>query len=269
MSGYDYVRTKRLLTVEDLTVTYDKPVLSGISFHVDQLHRDGFTQGQSIALLGPSGIGKTTLFRCIAGLEHPTRGSVKLNEHAYPVEAGEVGVVMQSYPLLAHRTVLGNLNLVCKTKEDRARATTMLERFKLIDKRHLYPCQLSGGQRQRVAIIQQLLCSSHFLLMDEPFSGLDPIAKIEVCRLINEIDSMDELNTIIIITHDLESALMTADTVLLLGRDKDASGNVVPGAKIKQTFDLIERGLAWHPDIDHLPNYYPTLQELKASFKDL
>jgi ABC-type nitrate/sulfonate/bicarbonate transport system ATPase subunit len=273
---YEYEREETLLTVRDLCVTYDKPVLKGVSFRIDNITRPGLTQGQTVAVLGPSGIGKTQLFRCLSGLQKPTSGTVILSDpgadgspRMYKVEAGQVGVVLQNYPLLQHRTVMGNLNLVAKTPQKREYAMKLLERMGLSDKRNRYPCELSGGQRQRVAIIQQLLCSSHFMLMDEPFSGLDPIAKAAMCKLINEITAMDEYTTTIIITHDLQSALITADTVLMLGRDREADGTPIPGARIMKTVDLIERGLTWRPDIESQPNYYPTLRELAEDFRKL
>lgn len=266
--SFAYTKGERLLTIDKVTVSYDFPIVKDVSFVIDNIQRPGVDQGQTVALLGPSGIGKTQLFRCIAGLQRPNSGMVRIGDNKTAVQAGDVGVVMQNYPLMPHRTVWGNLKLVAKTKEQRARAEELLNRFRLLKKRDLYPSQLSGGQRQRVAIIQQLLCATHFLLMDEPFSGLDPIAKADVCGLLNEINLMDELNTTLLITHDLESALVTADTIIMLGRDYD-EGNAIPGANIKFTFDLIERGLAWRPNIDALPEFYPMLQEVKDAFKKL
>jgi len=277
MPIYDFIRNVNLLSVDSVSVSYDKPILKDVSFRIDNIHRPGFSQGQVVAILGPSGVGKTQLFRCIAGLQKPNSGKIIISDppcndgkqHAYPVEAGQVGVVLQNYPLLQHRTVMGNLNLVAKTAEEKQRAITLLERLKLADKQKSYPCELSGGQRQRVAIIQQLLCSSTFMLMDEPFSGLDPLAKVAMCNLISEINRMDEYNTIILSTHDLECAMMTADTILLLGRDHDEKGAIIPGAYVKKSFDLLERGLAWRPDIETQPGYIETFRELKAAFWDL
>src|SRR5207245_4951077 len=91
-----------------------------------------------------------------------------------------------------------------------------------------------------------LLCSEHFLLMDEPFSGLDLVVEAKVCELINEIACLDELNTIIVVTHDVTAAATVADHLWLMGRDRDAAGNILPGARIQAPYDLMERARCWH-----------------------
>lgn len=102
----NYTKQERLLTVENLSLSYgDKVILRDINLHVDNIVRPGATQGQVIALLGLSGSGKTQLFRCIAGMQKPCTGSVRLMNHPHDVSTGEVGVVQQAYPLLNHRTV--------------------------------------------------------------------------------------------------------------------------------------------------------------------
>src|SRR5262249_3664065 len=159
-----------------------------------------------------------------------------------PVRPGMVGVVQQSCPLFDHRTVLGNLRAA---SSDEPRARALLERFGLADHADAWPCELSGGQRQRVAIIQQLLCGHTCLLMDGPFSGLDPVNRARACELILEVSHMDERNTIILVTHDIRSAVEVCDTLWLIGRDRAPSGEPTPGSRVVQTYDLIERGLAW------------------------
>jgi ABC-type nitrate/sulfonate/bicarbonate transport system ATPase subunit len=253
---------ERLLTVENLSLAFSgKTILRDINLCVDNVTRDGVKQGQVVALLGPSGVGKTQLFRCIAGLQKPTAGSVLLNGDKHAVNAGDVGVVQQHYPLMPHRSVMSNLRMV---SDDTAHITDLLKRFSLHDRANHYPSQLSGGQRQRVAIIQQMLSSKYFILMDEPFSGLDIIAKGVVRELIQQVSTADELNTIIFTTHDLEAAIQIADTIWVMGRDAGKDG-----ATMRTSINLIERGLAWNPDVENHPNYWPTVQELKKLFASL
>lgn len=262
MNTPTYHYEQSLLTVQGLNLWYGpKQILRDINLSVKNIVRPGVVQGQVIALLAPSGMGKTQLFRCMAGLQPTTSGSVLLNDHKAPVQAGDVGVVQQSYPLMQHRTVRGNLELVSK---DQKRITELLTRFNLVEHAEKYPVQLSGGQRQRIAIIQQLLCSKYFLLMDEPFSGLDILAKQAVIDVVNEVAHADDLNTIIITTHDLESAVTIADHIWVLGRETGK-----PGATVVKQYDLIERGLAWNPQIMHNPDFWPVVKELKELFSTL
>src|SRR5579871_3070709 len=162
MSGYSYGKT--LLKVEDVSLEYDgRPILKHVNAEVRDILRPGQIQGQVVGFLGPSGIGKTQLFRIIAGLNKPTSGRVSINGSDRAVQAGEVGVVAQNYPLFEHRTVLSNLLLSAAQTEKnekiaKEKVMEYLNEFDLADKAHLYPSQLSGGQRQRCAIIQQVLC---------------------------------------------------------------------------------------------------------------
>ena len=249
MGTPSYSLGKTLLKIESVCLEYDgRPVLKNVNAEVRDIVVPGKVQGQVVGVLGPSGCGKTTLFRIIAGLNAPTSGRVTVNGLDRPVRAGEVGVVAQSYPLFEHRTVLGNLMLAAKQKENdtkvaRDKVFGLLREFELEDKFNLYPTQLSGGQRQRCAIIQQILCSEHFLLMDEPFSGLDLLMLEKTCELITKVADMDDLNTIIVVTHDVTAACSVADHLWLMGRDSDANGAKLPGSRIVKQYDLIERDL--------------------------
>ena len=259
-NGKEYELKETLLAVRDVRLELGgNLILDRVNVEVRNITRPGMSQGQVIGCLGPSGIGKTQLFWTLAGLQQPTSGEVILNGGT-KVERGMVGVVSQKYPIFDRRTVMSNLMVAARQKghtatEARERATAMLERFGIADTRNLYQSQISGGQRQRVAIAQQLLCSEHFLLMDEPFSGLDCIAKANVRDFIGEVSRADDLNTTIITTHVIEPVTAIADTIWLMGRDRDAAGNPIPGAHIVKSFDLVEMGLAWEPGIERTPRF--------------
>lgn len=264
-----------ILRVENVSLALGgNLILRDVDLTVRDLRRPGMVSGQVLGLLGPSGIGKTRLFRIVAGLDQPDKGRVLIGEKAVPVQRGMVGVVAQNYPLFNHRTVIDNLIVAGRQagldgKAARAKAESFLKRFHLQDRDRLYPVQLSGGQRQRVAIAQQFMCSEHFLLMDEPFSGLDPLAVDRVAELISEVACMHELNTIVVVTHDIPAAIEVADTIVLLGRDRDEKGNVIPGARVQEVYNLIERGLAFRKGITTTPEFLDLMREILARFPTL
>jgi polar amino acid transport system ATP-binding protein/sulfate transport system ATP-binding protein len=170
--------------------------------------------------------------------------------------------------------VRGNLEVAGRANglggaESRARATELLERFGLAERGDHYPAQLSGGQKQRAAIAQQLVKPKPLLLMDEPFSGLDPAALREVITLLIQVANMDELNTVLIITHDIHAAMITCDTLFLLGRTRAPDGKPVPGAKIQETIDLVAEGLAWREDVEHDPAFLTREREIRERFRGL
>jgi ABC-type nitrate/sulfonate/bicarbonate transport system ATPase subunit len=246
-----YSKHEVLVEVSGVNLAYDKPVLRDINFRIQNIVRPDISQGQVISLIGRSGVGKTQLFRILAGLNAPDSGTVKVGVDQQPVEAGKVGVVAQNYILFNHRTIEDNLRLAMqhteetltkKAKDDLV--AEYAERFDLKDQLKCYPMQLSGGQRQRVSIIQQVLTGNRFILLDEPFSGLDALMIDRVLDLLVKISTLHEWNTLFIVSHDVENALAISDTAFILAREKDKEG-----ATITETLDLIEMGLAWNPAI--------------------
>ena len=287
----DYNLGEVLVQVTDVTLSFqnkdnpDEPpkvVLKPMSIEVRNISRPGLEQGQVVGLLGPSGIGKSQFSRILAGLQKPTSGQVlvsdfeadKTGAQLRPVEAGRVGMVAQDYPLFRWRTVLGNLivaleHTTLSRKDKVAKATEYLKLFDVQDLAHKYPAQISGGQRQRVAIIRQLLCAEHFIVMDEPFTGLDPISKEVVCEVINKVATLNEYNTIFVVAHDITALCQIADHLWLFGRDRDEAGEFIPGATIKTKFDLIERGLAWQPGIHDTQPFTDFVREVRQEFRNL
>ena len=275
MATFAHEFKETLLHVSNVSMTLgDQLVLRDVEIEIKNVTRPGLTQGQVVGMLGPSGVGKTTLFRILAGLDKPDVGEVRVGPAQEPVERGTVGVVAQNYPLFAHRTVLGNLVVAGRQAEmsgaqAKEKSLELLKRFRLEEHAGKYPSQLSGGQRQRVAIAQQFMCSEGFLLLDEPFSGLDLIAQERVSGLIREMAAADELKTFIIVTHDISAAIEVCDTLWLMGRDRDEKGFVIPGARVQKSYDLIERGLAWRSDITTTPEYLQLRQEIREIFPNL
>lgn len=270
--NYEYKET--LLKIENLTLKYgDKTVLDNVNAEIRDIIITGRVTGQVVGFLGPSGCGKTTLFRVIAGLLPATAGKVTISGN-HEVKIGDVGVVAQNYPLFENRTVLSNLMLAARQKEKDLKAATAkveeyLVQFDLWDRRHAYPAELSGGQRQRTSILQQILCSQHFLLLDEPFSGLDMLMVEKTSKLIQAVADMDELNTIIICTHDIPAAAAVSDHLWLMGRQKDEAGKPTGGARIVENYDLAARDLCWHPGILTTEPFTAFVREVRERFRSL
>jgi len=257
MSNFVYARTETIMSIEDVSVAYPHPVtgeivpvLKGVNATVQNITRPDTTQGQIVALVGPSGVGKTTLLKVMSGMAAPDTGCVFVGEDLHPVGCGEIGVVGQKYPLLVHRTVLGNLVFAgmqagLTRKEAKEAAAGYLEEFNLTEHQDKFPSQLSGGQRQRVAIAQQLICSTTFIVFDEPFSGLDVVSERKARDLMVRISNRAEHNTVFVVTHNVTSAISIADTVWLMGRDFDEQNKPIPGSRIMRTIDLMELGICW------------------------
>src|SRR6478609_1061956 len=259
-----HIKAEVLLKAENVNLSLcGKPILRDINFSIKNIVRPGILQGQVVTLIGRSGIGKTQLFRILSGLQQPTSGNVFIH-HDKKVKAGDMGVIFQSYYLFEWRTIMQSLmmaakqNSALKGKEKEA-IKTYADNFSLTDHLNKYPEQLSGGQRQRVSIIQQLLKGSDFLLLDEPFSGLDVCVLDKVVDLLLQVSLSDELKTLIIVSHDIETAVAISDTVFILGEEAGQRG-----ATIKKEIDLSERDLAWQKDVKKSRCFLDTIEEIKT-----
>ncbi|WP_310395143.1 ATP-binding cassette domain-containing protein [Hymenobacter sp.] len=270
----DHSYKESILALRDISMQFGgEVILRDISLDVLDVVRPGVSQGQVIGFYGRSGIGKSVLCRIIAGLLPPSTGTVLVAAPPRPVCPGDVGFVQQRYPLFDHRTLLDNLLVAAGRKhapaDAKARAEDLHTRFDLAPHRRKYPAQLSGGQRQRAAIAQQLLCSEHLIILDEPFSGLDIAMIDEVKKIILEVTTLDELNTVVIVSHDLATTTALADTLWLLGPERDAAGQCIPGATINQQhqYNLAEMGLAWQPGIQAKPEFVQLIEHLKEEIR--
>ena len=212
-----------VLELTDVTCSYDtgSPAVEGISFSA--------RKGDIICLLGPSGCGKTTTLRAIAGFEPVSSGKIRLNgnvvsatdRHVAP-ERRRVGMVFQDYALFPHLTVRDNVGfgLAYTTADDRqGRIDEMLSLTGLSDLAGRYPHALSGGQQQRVALTRALAPQPVLLLLDEPFSNLDPDTtyrmRVELLHLLKKTQT-----TAVLVTHDHEEAFAMADYVAVLNNGK-------------------------------------------------
>jgi len=259
-----HTKTKTLLQAKNIGLQLNNNIiLRDINFCIKDIVRPGLQQGQVISLIGRSGIGKTQLFKILSGLQAPTSGEVTINDHQQ-VKAGDMGVIFQNYYLFEWRTVYQSLLLAAKKNTTlNGKEAAMIEyyakAFQLEDALKKYPQQLSGGQRQRASIMQQLLKGSDFLLLDEPFSGLDVCVLDAVTELLLQVSVSDELKTLIIVSHDIATSVAISDTVIIMGNEPGKQG-----ATIKKEIDLIGRDLAWKKDIKKEKSFIDTVEEIKA-----
>jgi polar amino acid transport system ATP-binding protein len=180
-----------------------------------------------VCLIGASGSGKSTLLRCVNLVEPIDSGRIVVEGEEITADGvnanrirRRIGIVYQSFNLFPHMTVMRNITLAPREalKQDRAEAeksaSTLLERFGLLDKRNEYPDRLSGGQQQRVAIVRALAMRPHLMLLDEVTSALDPELVAEVLAVIKELAR--EGMTMLIATHEMGFARDIAERVCFL-----------------------------------------------------
>jgi osmoprotectant transport system ATP-binding protein len=248
--------------------------------NVSKVYDDGFKaidnlnlhikKGEIFVLIGPSGCGKTTTMKMINRLIEPTEGSIYIDDKPIqeqnPVELRRnIGYVIQQIGLFPHMTIAQNVALVPKLKKwDEAkymkRVDELLDMVGLDPKiyRNRYPSELSGGQQQRIGVIRALAANPSIVLMDEPFSALDPISREqlqeELIRLQEEINK-----TIVFVTHDMDEALKIADRICIMKDGKvvqiDAPEKILrhPANEFVRNF-IGEHRLRQTPELPELKN---------------
>src|SRR5256885_25990 len=200
-------------------------VLDSVSLALEKVH--------TLALIGPSGGGKTTLLRIIAGLEYPNGGELEINDEPVVFEQDAllkyrrtIGTVFQAFNLFPHLSALENITLPLEKVHGHPPAQAIeiarlhLQRFQLEKHAAKRPAELSGGQRQRIAIARAISIKPRLLLFDEPTSALDPEMTAEVLDVIEEL--REEGRDFILVTHEMGFARLVADQVAMI-----ADGRIV------------------------------------------
>ena len=193
------------MKIHDLHFSFaDTVVFQGLNLEIDNY--------RTTAIMAPSGCGKTTLLRLIAGLLSPDKGYID-------TENQTVGIMFQEPRLFAQLTVLQNVMLVIKQKHDKKeRALELLQAFDVAQAADKYPDELSGGMAKRVSLARVIAYDTDILLLDEPFSALDTQTKQAVME---QVKRFTKNKTIVFITHDQSEAQQFADKILILPQ-KDA-----------------------------------------------
>jgi NitT/TauT family transport system ATP-binding protein len=192
-----------------------RPVLTGVDLAVPR--------GAFVSIVGSSGTGKTSLLRCLAGLQAPTRGEVRVDGEVINGPPRQVAVVFQDYgrSLLPWQRVEQNVTLPLRSAgvpaaERRRRADNALESVGLAGQGQKYPWQLSGGMQQRVAIARALALAPEALLMDEAFASVDAQTRADLEDLILQVRRRYGM-TVVLVTHDIDEAVYLSDEVIALG----------------------------------------------------
>ncbi|MCL2721668.1 MAG: ABC transporter ATP-binding protein [Treponema sp.] len=202
-----------IFNCENITKNYNgEAVVQDINL---ELNEGGF-----ISLVGHSGVGKTTLFNVLSGVDKPDNGKVFLNNKDITGLSGKVSYMLQKDLLLEYRTVLDNVILPLlitgeKKNTARQKASEYFPMFGLSGYKKKYPNELSGGMRQRAALLRTCLSSNNVILLDEPFSSLDAITRRKIHTWYAGITEQMKISTIFI-THDVEEALILSDTVYIM-----------------------------------------------------
>ena len=208
-----------LLTAQQLSIGHagqSQAVIAGVDFEIQR--------GEIITVLGPSGVGKSTLLSTLAGLHLPQTGTVQLLGQPIATQKAHVALMFQAAVLLPWLNVFDNvgfgLNFKNQAKhsnaEMKARIDHALQRVKLHHISQAKPNTLSGGMAQRVALARALAKAPSLLLLDEPFSALDELNRAQLQALLVELVHSQEIAAAVMVTHDIDEALLISDRIFLL-----------------------------------------------------
>ena len=216
---------KNILDIKNLSYSFgNNPILKDINIHVNK--------NEMVAIVGSSGVGKSTLFNLIAGVLKKQVGEITINGSNDYI--GKVAYMLQKDLLFEHKTIIDNVILpliIAKVNKKEAfeEGNKILKQFNLDKYANKYPQQLSGGMRQRVALIRTYMFKRKIFLLDEAFSALDAITKKELHKWY--LDLKKEFNlTTLLITHDIEEAVFLSDRIYILG---NKPGEIIREIKIE------------------------------------
>lgn len=221
------------------------------SFHGVTVFQDvhfGISKGEFVSLLGPSGCGKTTLLRCIIGLEEPDEGSIFLEDvditHMRSDKRG-FSIVFQDYALFPHMTLYENVAYPLKLQKMgkdaiHERVMQALTSLGIEDAVKKHPSQLSGGMQQRAAIARSLVMGSRLMLLDEPFSALDAMVKVDLSEELKLLQRQYGI-TMVMVTHDQIDAVSLSDRILLMNEGRIVADDV-PEALYRGNGDAFVNG---------------------------
>ena len=216
---------KNILDIKNLSYSFgNNPILKDINIHVNE--------NEIVAIVGSSGVGKSTLFNLIAGVLKKQTGEITINGSDDYI--GKVAYMLQKDLLFEHKTIINNVILpliIAKVNKKKAleEGNKILKQFNLDKYANKYPQQLSGGMRQRVALIRTYMFKRKIFLLDEAFSALDAITKKELHKWYLDLKKQFNLTTLLI-THDIEEAVFLSDRIYILG---NKPGEIIGEIKIE------------------------------------